>query len=294
MKIIGKILGMNSSDNMINLSVGDDLKQVYNIKANYEDAANLKIGRVYTFEVQQQFGERLSYLLIEYKDVEELEFNDSDSILRQFFAASPMTLEESITKIYEYISLIDNEIIHNITKTLVDEYKEKFFIYPAASRMHHSYVGGLAHHCYGMLKMADAFIENYPYLDKNYLYSGIILHDIGKIRELSGPQNTEYTLNGQLLGHLVIGAMEISRVAVELGYSDSKEVLILEHMLVSHHGQPIFGAAKKPATAEALVLWYIDTIDSKFRVLGDELAKTNSGSYTENIGVLDKTKIYKV
>ena len=69
---------------------------------------------------------------------------------------------------------------------------------------------------------------------------------------------------------------------------------MLEHMLISHHGQPQFGSAKKPMTAEALVLWYIDTIDSKFRVLGEELEKTQSGSFTDNIGVLDRTKIYKI
>lgn len=294
MKIIGKILGMNSSDGMINISVADDLKQLYNIKASLEVASNFKIGHVYSFEVKENIGERVSYLLLESVDIDDLDCVNSDSILRQFFNSSPMSLAESIEKINTYINSIENKIIFDITKTLVEDNASKFYIYPAATRMHHSYVGGLAHHCYGMLKMADAFIENYPYLNKDYLYSGIILHDIGKIIELSGPQNTEYTLNGQLLGHLVIGAMEIHKTAVKLGYEASTEALILEHMMVSHHGQPIFGAAKKPATAEALVLWYIDTIDSKFRVLGDELAKTNSGSYTENIGVLDKTKIYKV
>lgn len=97
-----------------------------------------------------------------------------------------------------------------------------------------------------------------------------------------------------MLGHLVLGAMEIELQAKELGYADKEEALMLEHMLISHHGQPQFGSAKKPMTAEALVLWYIDTIDSKFRVLGEELEKTQSGSFTDNIGVLDRTKIYKI
>ena len=76
-------------------------------------------------------------------------------------------------------------------------------------------------------------------------------------------------------------------------FENTKEALLLEHMLISHHGMPQYGSAKKPLTAEALVLWYIDTIDSKFRVLGDELKRTENGSFTESIGVIDKSKIYK-
>lgn len=294
MEIIGKVLGMNTSDGMINIAVGDENKQIFNIKCSYEESGLFKIGKIYKFIVEQVIAERVSYQMIQAYDVDKLECDETDKILRSFLNSAPISLEESKDKVYEYINSIDNDIIKNITNSLVKQYEKEFFIYPAASKMHHSYVGGLAYHSIGMLKMADAFIENYPYLNKNYLYAGIILHDIGKIVELTGPQNTEYTLNGQLLGHLVIGAMEVDRVANELGYLGTKEVLVLEHMLVSHHGQPLFGAAKKPATPEALVLWYIDTIDSKFRVLGEELAKTEVDSYTDHIGVLDKAKIYKV
>ncbi len=100
-------------------------------------------------------------------------------------------------------------------------------------------------------------------------------------------------MDGQLLGHLVIGALEISKMAEGLGYGNRPEVKMLEHMLISHHGQPQFGAAKRPITPEAIALWYIDTIDSKFRVLGEELQKTAPNSFTDTIGVLDKTKVYK-
>ena len=160
--------------------------------------------------------------------------------------------------------------------------------------MHHAYVGGLAYHCIGMLHLAEGFIENYPYLDRSYVYAGIMLHDIGKAIELTGIVHTEYSVKGQLLGHLVLGAIEIGSAAKDLGYQDKDECMLLEHMLISHHGVPQFGSAKKPMTAEALVLWYIDTIDSKFRVLGEELSKTESGKFTDGIGVLDKSKIYKI
>ena len=119
------------------------------------------------------------------------------------------------------------------------------------------------------------------------------MHDIGKAIELDGVYNTSYTVEGQLIGHLVLGAIEIGNVAIKLGYEDKEEVMILEHMLISHHGMPQFGSAKKPMTAEALALWYIDTIDSKFRVLEVELAKVNEGEFTDNVSVIDKMKFYK-
>ena len=87
---------------------------------------------------------------------------------------------------------------------------------------------------------------------------------------------------------------KLSKAAEKLGYTGEKEVLYLEHMLVSHHGLPQFGAAKKPMTAEALCLWHIDTIDSKFRTLGEVLEETESETYTDAIGVLDRSKVWKI
>lgn len=291
MRLIGKVVAINTSDGMHNISIIDEDELSYNLKASID--VNFLIGHVYVFEVKKNYGERISYQIEEYVKVDSLEISEADNILRKFFAHSELSLEESIKIIYEYIEKIDNEIIYNITKKLISENEKTFFVFPAASRMHHAYVGGLSYHAIGMLRLADSFIFNYPFLNKDYLYAGIILHDIGKTKELTGVEATEYTVDGQLLGHLVIGALEINKCGCELGYYNTKELRTLEHMLISHHGQPQFGAAKRPMTAEAVALWYIDTIDSKFRVLGEELEKTCNNSFTDTIGVLDKTKIFK-
>jgi len=295
MELIGKISGINTSDSVFNLLVIDSLGEQINLKIARELADGIAIGRTYTFEYEVFEGtERNSNVVSKVSEITELPFEAQNKALRLFYPKSPIALEDAIKEVYKYVDKISNPIIKDITKTLIDENKEKFFIYPAASKLHHACVGGLAYHSIGMVHLADGFIENYPYLDKDYIYAGILLHDIGKTIELTGCVNTEYTLKGQMLGHLVLGAMQIEKTAEKLGYADTKEVLMLEHMLVSHHGMPQFGSCKKPATAEALVLWYIDTIDSKFRVLGEELSKIESGSYTDNIGVLDRTKIYKI
>jgi 3'-5' exoribonuclease len=294
MIIIAKVNAINTSDGVYNVAVKDK-ENNYNVKVNPALGYTFVIGQVYEFDVTKVEGtERISYNLNSAKHVNEFDIEKKESTLRDFFPAAPIDSKDAKPEVYKYIDKIENKIIKAITNKLIKENEDEFFIYPAASKMHHAYVGGLAYHSIGMLHFADGFIENYPYLNKDYIYAGILLHDIGKTIELSGAVNTEYSLKGQLLGHLVLGAMQIEAAAKELGYEDSEEALILEHMLVSHHGQPMFGSAKKPMTAEALVLWYIDTIDSKFRVLGEELAKTPDKEFTDSIGVLDRTKIYKV
>ena len=294
MELVGIVTSINSSDGMLNLIVSDKDRNIYNLKVSIEEGKSIKIGNAYSFKYEEVKGvERTSYKVLSFIDVDSLDLKERDKALRSLYKSAPFDLDYAEKEIKNYINKIDNKIIKEITKSLIDKYYDEYFVFPAASKMHHAYIGGLAHHCIGMLHMSEGFLLNYDYLDKNYIYAGIILHDIGKAIELSGNINTEYTLKGQLLGHLVLGAMEISEAAKSLGYENSEEAMILEHMLISHHGVPQFGSPKKPMTAEALVLWYIDTIDSKFRVLGDELKRTENGSFTESIGVIDKSKIYK-
>lgn len=293
MHIIGKVSSINTSDNVLNLGVYDKDKNGINLKIEANAAVGIAIGLVYDFEYKVFEGERVSYWVTSFEAVESFETLKKDEVLRNFYPSSPISIEEAKGELESYINKIDNKIVREITINLINKYEDKIFVYPAATKMHHAYIGGLAHHFLGMLKIGDSFIANYPYLNKDYIYAGIILHDIGKIVELTGPVNTEYTVAGQLLGHLVIGAMEINQEAIRLGYENTDEVLHLCHLLVSHHGVPQFGSAKKPMTAEAWALWYIDTIDSKFRVLGEELAQTNNKDFTAPIGVLDRSKVYK-
>ena len=140
--------------------------------------------------------------------------------------------------------------------------------------------------------MVDQFVNIYPFLNKDLLNGGIILHDISKIKEMTGVDG-EYTKEGLLIGHIVMQTIEIFEVAKELGYQDEEEVLLLEHMIVSHHGQLNFGSPKRPQIAEALALWFFDTIDSKFSVLESEMKLTKVNDFTVNIPVIDKTRFYK-
>lgn len=291
MELVAEIQAVSKSNSFFNVVVKDSNKEIFNIKI--DDLSDLKIGELYKFILEKKNGERVSYNILSYTHVNDLPLEEKNKYLREFYNSSPISLEEEIKILNEYLSKVENKIIYDITNHIMNKFYNQFLISPAASKMHHAYVGGLAYHTIGMLKLADAFVNNYTYLKKDYLYAGIILHDIGKVKELAGNKDILYTLEGQLLGHLVIGVLEIDDAAKSLGYENSSEVLFLKHMMISHHGIPQYGSSKKPMTAEAMALWFIDTIDSKFRVIGERLDVTDVDTWTDAIGVIDKTKLYK-
>ncbi len=293
MIIYGIVITKNTNDNFINLVIKNSSGTMYNVKTSKEIANSLKPNHVYEFIVEEQVGLRIKYILKEVNDVSL--FNDLKraKILADFMNHKDIKSEDIKNSLYNYINKITNVVLHDITKTLIDRHIVDFITYPGGTKIHHNFLGGLIYHTITMLELVEGIVKAYPFLNINYLYAGIILHDLGKTREFTDVQNPEFSLEGQMLGHLVIGALEVNEVAKELGYSDREETLILEHILISHHGQLQYGSAKKPLTAEALLIWFLDSIDSKFQVIGDELAKTNPGEFSESIPVLEKMRLYK-
>jgi 3'-5' exoribonuclease len=136
-------------------------------------------------------------------------------------------------------------------------------------------------------------IHVYPFLNQDLIIAGIILHDVTKILEFDTYEGSEYTLQGKLVGHITLGANEIALTAKKLGFSELEEVMLLEHIILSHHYYGNFGSPKKPNIAEALMIHFIDNIDSKVAVLGEALSEVDAGSFTESLGVLDKERYYK-
>ena len=145
-----------------------------------------------------------------------------------------------------------------------------------------------------MLETAGFLARLYaPVIDRSLLLAGTLLHDIAKLEEFTVSQLgivTEYSTKGQLLGHLVMGAQEAAEVCKALGVPEEKSVL-LQHMLLSHHGQPEFGAAVVPMCAEAELLSYIDNIDARMEIYRENLEKTEPGAFSPRIFALEK-RIY--
>lgn len=209
-----------------------------------------------------------------------------------FLQKAPVDKEVLQEKITEAIFEMQNPNLQRIVRAFVQKYQEELYVYPAASKIHHAYVSGLAHHIVGMLQVAKQLCSLYPTLNKDLLYAGVILHDIGKIHELSGVVSTSYTLEGNLLGHISMMATEVKEVADQLGI-EGEEVIVLQHLILSHHGQLEYGSPKRPIIQEAEILHLIDVIDAQMNVLTRELGKTLPGEFTERIFSLDNRSFYK-
>ncbi len=215
-----------------------------------------------------------------------------DVDLDSFYERAKLSSDELKQKINYYFKKIDNEYLQNITSVLLKKYINDFFDYPAAVTMHHNYISGLAYHTYSMLTLSDTYLKLYPFLNKDLVYAGIILHDLGKIMELSGVKGTEYTLQGKLLGHISIGANEIYATAVSLGIEKTEEVLNLLHIILSHHGEMEYGSPKEPQTPEAELVHLLDFSDSRMASLEGEVLKTNKGNFTNTINAFDRKSFY--
>ncbi|GGE44422.1 3'-5' exoribonuclease YhaM [Pullulanibacillus camelliae] len=218
---------------------------------------------------------------------------DADPVKKSdLIPTAPLAVQDMMEHINQCIFEIQNPKLQRITRALVKKHQEAFFEYPAAVRNHHEYLSGLAFHVVSMLKLAQALAELYPELDLDLLYSGIILHDMGKVIELSGPTATSYTLEGKLLGHISIMSNEIAETARELEI-DGEEVVVLQHLILSHHSKGEWGSPKPPLLREAEVLHMIDNFDAKLNMMNRALENTKPGDFTEKLFAMDQRAFYK-
>ncbi|CAM2964051.1 3'-5' exoribonuclease YhaM [Mammaliicoccus fleurettii] len=237
--------------------------------------------------------------IINYRGRKQMKVNqfrlatDQDGMRTQdFIDGAPMSPEEIKDEMQEYIFEIENAPLQRVTRYLLNKYEDRYFVYPAASSHHHNFVSGLSYHVLTMLKIARSLCDIYPELNRSLLYSGIILHDMGKVRELSGPVATSYTLEGNLLGHISIASDDVADAARELNV-DGEEILLLRHLILAHHGKLEYGSPKLPQVKEAEILNYIDNIDARMNMFDKAFKKVNKGQFTERIFGLENRQFYK-
>lgn len=211
-----------------------------------------------------------------------------------FMEKAPISKEELQEEIDQTIFDMHNETIRRIVRAFIERYNQEFFVYPAAATIHHAFISGLAYHTVTMLRVAKSLAAIYPELNKDLLYGGVILHDIGKIHEFTSATDTSRSRNGSLLGHIPIMTSEIQEVAKSLSIEkDNEEVALLQHMVLSHHGKPEWGSARTPLVQEAEILHMIDNIDAKMNTMTRVLEKTKPGEFTEKMFALDNRSFYK-
>ncbi len=211
-----------------------------------------------------------------------------------FKEKSPVDVKATQAYLEEKVFEIENPTWQRIVRHLYSQFHDRFYTYPAAKSNHHAFESGLAYHTATMVRLADAIGDIYPELNKSLLFAGIMLHDLAKVIELSGPENTEYTVRGNLIGHIALIDEEITKAVDELQLSDdSEDVIILRHVVLSHHGQLEFGSPVRPRIMEAEIIHMIDNIDAEMMMMSTALSRIDEGEMTPRIFPLDNRSFYK-
>ena len=207
---------------------------------------------------------------------------------------APIDFDAAFDMVEQMVGSIEDEHYRRICEELLRRKGDVLRNIPAAKSMHHSFLGGLLMHTSNMLRIADFLADLYSdTIDRSLLLAGTFLHDLSKAEEFTLSSLglvTDYTVKGQLLGHLVLGACEVAEIAREQGMPEEKAVL-LQHMLLSHHGQPEFGAAVIPQCAESELLSLIDLVDSRMEIYQEAMDETPVGTFSKRIFAIDK-RIY--
>ncbi|WP_297518638.1 HD domain-containing protein [uncultured Clostridium sp.] len=215
-------------------------------------------------------------------------------VVDEYVKSAPMPSEEMLAEIEKYIDGMKDEDIQLLLTSLVERNKEKLMYYPAAKKNHHSMKGGLLYHILTMLRLGEKICSIYDFLNLDLVYAGIILHDLAKIKEMNSSELgvvDEYTLEGTLLGHITQGIKELEVVGRELGI-DSQKMMLLQHMILSHHFEADYGSPVKPMIPEAEMVHFIDTIDARMYDMKKLMTETKVGEFSERLWSIENRRMY--
>jgi 3'-5' exoribonuclease len=169
-----------------------------------------------------------------------------------------------------------NPPLQDLVLAILQRYEAQFTTWPGAEIVHHAYLGGLLEHTWSMARHAQRSLEIYPTLNNDLVLAGVILHDLGKLKELANPECPRRTAHGGLVGHIVLGWEMVREEARDLDFPDENLLRELEHIIISHHGSEEFGSPVLPKTPEALLVYYLDEVDAKLHMAERHL-QTDSG-----------------
>lgn len=227
-----------------------------------------------------------------YRDNLQLKINDVQAIsqveidLGDYLPASIKNREEMACDLQKIVSSLSDPYLKKLLKHFFhkSEWWPKFQVAPAAKGIHHAYIGGLLEHSLSVAQIADLLSSHYEGLDRSLLIAGALLHDIGKLEELTVNAGiVDYTDRGRLLGHLVIGSEMVASAATQIKEFPKDTLEQLQHLILSHHGRKEFGSPTVPMTVEAFVLSFLDDMDAKMN-LAEQLRRkmeTEEMSWTE-------------
>lgn len=219
---------------------------------------------------------------------------NDDYDMNELTPCAPYPAQEMLDYINARVEAFKDPDLKLLVSKRLEECGDRLFYYPAASKLHHAERSGLLHHTSTMLKAAAAVCSIYPTLDEDLLAAGVVLHDLCKITEMDADEIgmvSDYTAEGMLIGHLVQGVAELSRLGRELKVRPEL-LMMLEHMVLSHHDLPEYGSPKPPMFPEAEVLHTLDLLDARIYEMNRALKSAPPGGFTERIWSLER-KLYR-
>jgi 3'-5' exoribonuclease len=240
-----------------------------------------------------RFDERLQMKVDQLRVAQPAEIDKADML-----PSTTYDVAELWRQLVGFVESLNNADLKLLLTTLLEDpalagaYREA----PAAKQLHHAWLGGLLEHVVSLCTLADRVAPQYPLIDRDLLLTGVILHDIGKLRELSWAIGFEYTVEGMLLGHIQMGAALAERTMDSLPSFPSKLKTLVLHMILSHHGKLEFGSPKLPMIPEALVLNFLDDLDAKMQAVASEFDKSvregkGANELTNKVWALDNRQL---
>ena len=261
---------------------GDRIRDVYLVK-EVKNGTTAKGSPYLTVVLQDNTG----MMEGKFGDVKE------DDSMDDYVIVSQQSEEKRRSDVAGFISSIHNPVYHQLTQGMIDYVGDLYFTFPAASRIHHNYMGGLSEHSLSMTQMAEEVCRHYPQLNRDLLISATLIHDVGKTAEMSGAVTTEYTLEGRLEGHISLANGWLNEVAAKLHLEDKEETVLLHHMILSHHGHYEYGSPVLPMLIEAEALSLIDNLDARMKTLKQALDAVQPGNWTTKLFALENRQFYK-
>ncbi|MEE1185732.1 MAG: HD domain-containing protein [Acutalibacteraceae bacterium] len=219
----------------------------------------------------------------------------SDGVkIDDFVQSADYTGEQMYNELICIVDSFKEEDLKRLVKKIYEDNRLCMLYWPAAFKLHHALRGGLLMHILSIVRLAQSICNIYPFVDRDLLISGAMLHDISKLEEFEVGESgiaSGYSVEGNLIGHLAMGAMMIKRYAQELGINE-KTAMLVEHMILSHHGEPEFGAAVRPMFIEAEILSELDLLDSRIFEMREAVSSTKADDFTGRLWALDNRKLY--
>lgn len=208
-----------------------------------------------------------------------------------FLETSPIDMPEMMGELKKIIKKISDQDLRKLLNSFISDhdFTRNFKEAPAAKNFHHGYIGGLLEHTLSVCRLAINVCKLYPDLDKDLLVAGAFLHDIGKTKEFSFGRTIDYSNEGRLLGHLVLGVSMLEEKLAGFKNFPRETALYLKHMILSHHGEYEFGSPKRPKFLEAFILHLIDDLDAKMNGISRIISKDNKdGVWTDFNRMFDR------